>query len=104
MKRLFDHDPVAGLTQYFHYDEAGDRFTIETVADSEPIVENNKRLFNEGRPRGDWNCIASIPPEIILKWRELYGVNIMDRNDWPRIRRLLNDPDWRYLRTAPGVV
>lgn len=104
MKRLLEHNPDSGLTQYFHYDESNDTFTIETVADAEPVIERNKKLYTDGRPKGEWNHIASIPPEVILKWREQYGVRIWDRNHWPRVKRLLNDPEWRYLRTAPGVI
>ena len=30
-----------------HIDEAGDKFTINTVQDAEPIVEANKRRYND---------------------------------------------------------
>ena len=104
MKRLLEHNEFSGLTQYFHYDELADTFTIETVGNAEPVIERNKKLYNEGRRRGGWNFIASIPPEVILTWRSKYGLKIEDRNHWPRIKRLLNDSEWRYLRTAPGMI
>ena len=39
-----------------HIDEAGDKFTINTVQDAEPIVEANKRRYND---YGDKLSVAS---------------------------------------------
>jgi len=104
MKRLLEHNESTGLTQYFHYDETADTYTIETVADSDPVLEENKRRYNSPVKRGDFHLVASIPPEIIVKWRAEYGVEIENKDHWPRVKRLLNDSEWRYLRTAPGVI
>ena len=41
---------------------------------------------------GDYVIIASEPLAII-------GVDIMNKNDWPKIKPLLNDPENRFLRT-----
>ena len=42
--------------------------TVQRIQDAEPIIENNKRLQNEGRQTGEFRHIASIPSVIIEKW------------------------------------
>jgi hypothetical protein len=62
---------VVGYSEHrrtdLHIDEAGDKFTINTVQDAEPIVEANKRRYNDygdklsvGK-RGEWHHAASVP-------------------------------------------
>lgn len=104
--RLLDHDPLLGITEYHRYDESTDQTIIKSVQDVEPLLDRNKALQNEqdqgwGRTRAIRRA-AEIPAIIILKWLNEYGINIYDRNHWPAVKRKLNDPDWRWLRTAPG--
>lgn len=103
MARYFGHDPALGMTESFH--AVGDDFAIETRSDVEPIIENNKRLANDGdgfTPSREMRRIASIPLVIAEKWRNELGVDIFNRDHEKKIKRLLNDPDWRFLRTSPG--
>lgn len=104
-RRFFDHDPLTQTTEFFHYDESTHKVTIETVTDDEAVIENNKRLANDGDgflPSRDGRRIASIPPNVQLKWLTELGVDLMNKDHMPAVRRLLNDPDWRFLRTSPG--
>jgi hypothetical protein len=43
--------------------------------------------------------VASIPLVVIEKWKRELGVDIMNKNDWPKIKQLLNDPENRFFRT-----
>lgn len=105
---LFDRDPLTGAEEFFHFDDDKGAFTIETRADVEPLIDLNKRRFNDGTngwtEHRDMKRIASIPPEIIVLWKQRYGVDVFDKNHKGALKRLLNDPEWRYLRTAPGCV
>ncbi len=104
-RRFFDHDPATNATEFFHYDESTGDFAIETVSDVGPILEANKRQWNDGdgyTPSREMRKIASIPLVILEKWKNELGIDWNNKNHAPAIRRLLNDPDWRYLRTAPG--
>lgn len=78
------------------------RITFERVQDCEPILQRNKELRALPQ-RADWGRhIASIPNVIIEKWMREDGVNILglSAEEWGRfIRRKLDDPDWRHLRT-----
>jgi hypothetical protein len=105
-RRLLDRDPLSGLAEYHRLDSETGRTVIEYVQDVEPILERNKVLSSlDDRgwsPSREWRRGASIPDIIILKWRREYGIDVFNRNHWPAVKRLLNDPEWRYLRTAPG--
>jgi hypothetical protein len=97
----------AGVSRYLHADEKGERFAVEAIADVEPTLERNRAMQSEGdgySPSREWRRVASIPPIIQLRWKELYGIEAWNRDHWPGVRRLLNDPDWRWLRTSPGRV
>lgn len=106
MRRFFDHDPLLGVTEYFHCDETTGRWAIEAVQDATPILDRNKALANADdggwSPSREWRRAASIPAVVVLKWLNEDGINLFDRNHWPAVLRKLNDPDWRWLRTAPG--
>ncbi|MDO8533287.1 MAG: hypothetical protein Q7S17_00900 [Xanthobacteraceae bacterium] len=78
-------------------------FTIESVQDAEPIIENNK-LLQTMPQKSDWGRhIASIPVIIMERWCKEDGVDYLGlpKEEFTRmIRRKLNDPDWKWLRTA----
>jgi len=93
MKRLLDK--TDDVTEYFHYDELTDTSTIEVVQDVEPYIESAKAIRNEtdkseGIKKGWWKY-AHIPDSIILKMKFEDGVDIFDKNDWPKIGKLLDD-------------
>ncbi len=105
-RRLLDIDPLTGVIEYHHYDPSTDRTIIESVQDATPVLERNKVLANADdggwSPSRELRRAASIPAIVILKWRSEEGIDVFDRNHWPAVKRKLNDPDWRWLRTAPG--
>jgi len=107
-RRLLEADPVTGVVEYHHYDAATDHTVIETVQDLAPVLERNKSLQNADdrgwSPSRDLRRAATIPDIIVLKWRNDYGIDVFNRDHWAAVKRLLNDPEWRYLRTAPGTL
>jgi hypothetical protein len=103
-KHLLEHDEFSGLTDFYHTASDG-RFGVEIVQDVEPILENNKALqgLNDGyTPSKEFRRAASIPNVIIEKWRIEEGIDFFNPDHWPAIKRKLNDPDYLWLRTAPG--
>jgi hypothetical protein len=48
--------------------------------------------------------VASIPIGVQYKWLIHHGVDVMNRDHWPKVKRLLNDPEWRYLKTAEIII
>jgi hypothetical protein len=66
------------------------------------ICEANKAAQNEGFDHGSemWHA-AKIPASVMLKWQVELGVDALDPNHWPAVKRLLNSSEWRHLRRAP---
>src|SRR3990167_3870057 len=107
-RRLLDHDPFTGITEYYH-DLPDGKCMVETVQDVEERLDRNKALANHGdrgygTDRDKWlRRVGSIPNVVILAWLK-EGIDIFSTDPAMKlkVRRLLNDPDWRWLRTAPG--
>ena len=104
MKRLLGIDPFTGVESWHHYDPVTDITNIESVQNITPIIERNKRLHNtDHQQRGikeSWMHGACIPVIIQERWLRKFGVNIYDKDHWPAVRRLLNDPEYKYLKTG----
>lgn len=100
-RRLFDRDPAMGTTTYFHYDDAAGSMTLETLQETDAIVEGNKQDSNNARTgwRGDMHRIASIPMTLYMQLKQQ---GIVD--DPKAFKAWLNDPENRYFRTKTGRV
>ena len=78
--------------------------SLENVQDVAPLLELNKKELNNDSMYGTqanngMRKVASIPLVVIEKWKRELGIDIMNKNDWPKIKQLLNDPENRFLRT-----
>jgi len=106
MKRIsLGKDPLTGIENFHSYDPDTNITYIEAVQDVEPIIERNKALANTehgqiGRKQCWWHA-ASIPNVVIAQWLK-EGVNFYDKEHWPAVKRKLNSPEYRYLRTGSG--
>ncbi len=106
MKRLLEVQPY-GIAEYFHVDELTGEIAIQRVQDAAPVLEANKRAQTAGdgfSPSRELREIAEIPLGVVELWRTILGVNIYDRNHWPKVKKLLADRDWMWLRTSPGSI
>jgi len=103
MRRLLNHDPLTGITEWFIPDDEGRKFIIHTQQDVTKIVEENKKnynFFDEKAPwKGEWHRVASIPLHI---WYDLKKKGIT-RSE-VELKKWLNDPEHKYFRTRPGRV
>ncbi len=110
MKRLLDYNPDTGMRQWFIGGENGE-WHIHYEQDAQPIIEANKEKQSYGREyyvsrdaEGEYHKVASIPIGIQYKWMVEYGVDIMNKDHMPKVKKLLNDPDWRWLKTAEVII
>ena len=91
----------------FHEDSMGENVTIETFQDIEPVLKANAAEYNSGNdgytPSRDMRKVAEIPLIEVQRLMQ-QGINIFDRNDWPKIAAKLDDPEWLKFRTAPGTI
>lgn len=106
MKRLLDHDPITGITEWFHYDEATGQRHVETVQDVEPFIELCKTLRNdeEYSKRGIKNEMwhyAKIPMVVEDKIRREHGIdiNMMDQDKFFKFMQII-ETDYPYLKTT----
>ncbi len=98
-KRLFGHDPLTGVTEYWHVTDKGE-YVIEKIQDVTSIVEANKRQYNEAPQKyGDMNKVASIPLSV---YYELKRQGISD--DPKAFRKWLNDSNNQAFRTRLGTL
>ena len=88
-----------------HFDDADNTFTLNTVQDAEPVVEENKRRMNQfgdklslGK-RTEFHHVASIPVTVWEDWMK--QTNGAIQKDSKLLARYLNDPDNKFLRVAP---
>lgn len=101
----FDYDPFTGITEWLRPREGpGLHFDMAYQQDVEPIIEAAKQEFNHGLRSKEFRKMATIPPIVEMLWRKKYGIDIYNPNHREGVKRLLNDPAWSYLRTAPGKI
>ena len=91
------------MTEYI-YNAYDDSLTVKRSADIEANVESNKREYidNQHSKFGDLKRVASIPVVVMEKWIAEDGINYMAPEHKDALRRKLNDPDNRFMRTMPG--
>lgn len=93
-KRLLDYDPLTGIRTSFEY-TADDQMVITEEQDVTHIMEQNKSMradtdrSKQGIKNDMWHY-ARIPLGHLLEMRQKYGVKFEDKNDLPKIIKLIN--------------
>lgn len=103
--RLIDKDPITGEAVWWDFDHASQQATITHTQDVSAILEANKRSANDEDKtkhgiKNDWWKYASIPNIVIVEWKQKYGVDIFNRDHQKAWFKLLNSPEYRYLKTT----
>jgi hypothetical protein len=107
LKRIVDYDPFTGMTTTFDYDHVTDTTIIGREQDVSLLLDSNKRLQNDAEYskkgiRDGWWHYAKIPPLIIEKWRNEFGIDVFNKDHTQAVYKKLNDPEYRYLKTTAG--
>lgn len=94
------------MIQYTEYDNMMRKYqidddgnvVIESIQDVEPHLKYaEEKRKNEGKT-GEFVHYARIPVVIIEQWLKM-GINYMDNNDLPKIKKLI-DGEYSYLKTT----
>jgi len=107
-KRIFDFDPLTGITDIFEYDSLTDTTTLSRHQDVQPILEDNKLLQNNpeytkhGFKNEFWHY-GSIPIVLIEKWLNEEGLDVFNKNHSKRMFQKLNSPEYKYLRSTDKI-
>lgn len=83
-------------------------FLVRSVQDVAPIIERNKalRTHNDGyNADRTMRRVATIPAAVRIHFINTEGWDPGQPHLYPeKMARLLNDPDWAFLRTADGQI
>ena len=106
-RHVLDDGSHDGIKQDMIFDDSETKVIVHQHADVEPVIDDNKRLMNlnSGWSKSrEWKRVASIPIAVQFEWIQKYGTDPLAKGNEKFLKRILNDPDWRYLRTAPGML
>ena len=99
-RRLLDADPLTGLRTWHEHDEESGRTLIHYEGDAEPMIARNRAAANAAYGRlGEMTHVAAIPASVQMQWLVEKGVDVLDPDHRQAVARLLDDPEWRYLKT-----
>lgn len=96
----------AGIRHDITFDSDG-RMLTSATQDTTAVLDRNQAMFNENdgyTPSREMRRVASIPLILIYKWRHEEGWDAFNPQHADKLAQKLNDPDYAYLRTAPGRV
>lgn len=102
-------DPHSGAVETFEFDDETETAIIRRRADVQPIIDANKEAANHGtiapaKGELDMRLAARIPIEVAYLWLQRYGICAWKREHWDKVKRLLNDGEWRYLRVNSMIL
>ena len=94
----------AGDVSHWWRDNGDGTSSIVSAQDVAPVLERNRAIANHNdgwSPTRELRRAAFIPNIVRQKWLEEEGWDAYRPDLYgEQLRRKLNDPDWRYLRTA----
>lgn len=105
-ERLFDYDPTTGVRTWFSSsDEDGGTWRFRREQDVSPILDANKEAQSEDwDKRSDMWHAAHIPTLVMYEWATKHGVEMWNPEHKDGVKRLLNDPEYRYLRVRNFIL
>ena len=93
-----------GVTHAMRRNDNG-TISIASSQDTTALIDRAKAMatHNDGwSPSRELRRVATIPAVLRLKWLNEEGWDAFDAACADKLKAKLNDPDFLYLRTAPG--
>lgn len=100
-----DYDPFTGIVSKYVRGDSGKFHIVNEYADLESNLDWNKRQQNDDgghNKASEFKMVARIPLAIVDWWKRQYGIDVFNEDHLPAVEKLLNDPDWRLLKTTSG--
>ena len=97
MKRMLDHDPATGVTEWFEYDPVADEVTIYSEQKNRDIKafldlatkkRNNEEATKQGIKKGFWHY-ATLPPHVIVELKAK-GIDVFNPNHTKAVVKEIN--------------
>jgi hypothetical protein len=103
MRRLIDRNPLTGEEVWYQFDASTEQATITHEQLVAGMIDKNIEAANdEDKTRrgikNDWWKYASVPNVVQIEWRQKYGVDMFNPDHQKAVFKLLNSPDYRYLK------
>lgn len=91
------------LKKEYTFDDQGN-MTVKYEQDPKKVLEQNK-IFRDDidQRKNDMWLGASIPMEIVLKWKIEHGVDVFNKGDMKKVKQLLNE-EYPHLKTINGRI
>ena len=95
---------VGNVREYLRFD--GDKGTLYFEGDAQATLDRNRAVRNGEQKPGPngWELIGSIDMSIAYLWLTKYGINVHNKHHWPKIKAMLNSPDWKMLKTTDETI
>lgn len=90
-------------TEYFFKDNGDGTYEVFSTQENDALLDRNAAMANHNdgwSASRDIRRAASIPMNLIQKWRNEEGWNALDPKHDDKLTAKLNDIDYRKLRTA----
>ena len=102
-KELISYDPLTRLSTFHSYEYETGTSVFEYVGDATPSLDVNKARQNcpeiwKAGMKESFVLYASFDPIVQMKLLCEHGIDIYKKEHGPRLSKLLEHPDWRYLK------
>ncbi len=95
-----------GVLERYYWDATTEEMTIRKTTDVTDVLTSNKARANAtidtrfGKEM--MHHVAEIPLGVVVKWKKDYNIDILsgEEEDMKRAAKLLDDPEWQYLKTT----
>ena len=101
-----EYNPFKEAYETYYWDEASQKMTIKNTFNIGDILENNKRQQNASLDsrygKQMMHHVAEIPNVFIAKFLKEHNLDVFsqDPQDQRKLRRLLESPEYRFLKTT----
>ena len=95
-------DEYGSYVKYVNTNLDPDRINILAVTQNDRLYYVTKREIEAGEEL--FVSYGQSYDDKIRKFLTEKGVDVHNPDHWPAVQRLLNDPDWRYLKTAEVII
>lgn len=102
---LLDHDPITGEQVWFGFNDHENKVEVTHTQDVSNLltIAHAHAVDDEVTKKGIKNDLwkyATLPNIIIMEMKQKHGVDITDKNDWPKIIELINTEYSRFKTTS----
>lgn len=103
-KLLLDYNPLTGESCFFQHDKHTNQITVTHTQDVEPALKKAAHLRSDPnhtkhQMKEDLVHYAIVPQVIQLEMKQKHGVDFWDKNDFPKVYKLLNTEYKRFKTT-----